>query len=1445
VTAGSVYVNTNPGGDLTTQTPFSIGTEPLTFSSITVVDIDNDGDVDLVTSYTAMETTPLKQSGIKVFLNPGSGDFSEVEPILIGGADQGTESVKAVDVNGDSLIDIVAGNGQFNGAYVKNKVYLNRGSLNFGSPSEAIEFGEDFGTTDRTVDIQVADMNRDGNVDFIVINSDSPNQVYLVSAVDSDTFTMTIGDPTTIGLVDSDAAADDTRAVTVANVNHHDNHPDLIMANSGSPNKLYINPGDGDFSSVVPVLVGTDSADDDSRAIVVDHLEAHGRVVAVANAGQPNKLYHIPHSGAMTEFKTDFAAMEGQPIGADGDADDTRSIAIERVNDDKLKDIVATNVGVATKVYMNPGISGFSSATATSVVSTVSIPGADAKVPSILIDLNNDNVNDLVTAGSVYVNTNPGGDLTTQTPFSIGTEPLTFSSITVVDIDNDGDVDLVTSYTAMETTPLKQSGIKVFLNPGSGDFSEVEPILIGGADQGTESVKAVDVNGDSLIDIVAGNGQFNGAYVKNKVYLNRGSLNFGSPSEAIEFGEDFGTTDRTVDIQVADMNRDGNVDFIVINSDSPNQVYLVSAVDSDTFTMTIGDPTTIGLVDSDAAADDTRAVTVANVNHHDNHPDLIMANSGSPNKLYINPGDGDFSSVVPVLVGTDSADDDSRAIVVDHLEAHGRVVAVANAGQPNKLYHIPHSGAMTEFKTDFAAMEGQPIGADGDADDTRSIAIERVNDDKLKDIVATNVFGGELAMKVYMNPGVTAFSSATATNVASSSDDNGNAGPDATYALALADLDSNGFLDVISNNEFYLNPGGASAGDFTGVEPYKFGTLGADVQFVATADLDADGDQDVVFATNTAIKIYLNPTGSMDRFMAGSFSEYFNSVNPIVISGYGTEAKPTIRHIVLADLNDDKKPDLVVATAKGGLSHFFLNDGTGIFGVASSFTRQRDFGDPDVDVDSRFIYVTDMNEDGVVDILVANYEPDPNAFSANLNSNFLHFGKMIAGTGAFVGQNTWGVLSSIEIEKAGTHGDQHYALGVGDLNSDGVKDVVVGNFMGTNKVFFGSLSDTTYTFKDTYYEVTVDVFPGLPSSSDKTRWIVVADSDGDGWMDIITGNNGGQNRVYYGNGAGGTKGAGAIGYSEKSTLVLLAGDLNNDGNLDAIAGNLGSGMEVTLGISVVVPFDMSAILAQRLQLEGMNSTMATEQGTDGGSSPSIADIEIIVGEPSLNSPTTNFDGSPDSQCRKKDDPYIPVTARMRIEFPIVVCYTPECIILNPLEGLGKAVINGDGTRMPQCPTTGISYSHIHREVLKAPSPPPPSPPPSPPPPRPKPGYPPPPPPPTPSGRIQTLNRVKWFQDLRLISLIAPAITLVLINLVCKGVVNARTFAGLKQACAQMEELCRRRSLKMWPISEMVIHRKGRSSVVYSLGIASTLPPPDGVVASLIGPIPTTTVSVQV
>jgi len=104
----------------------------------------------------------------------------------------------------------------------------------------------------------------------------------------------------------------------------------------------------------------------------------------------------------------------------------------------------------------------------------------------------------------------------------------------------------------------------------------------------------------------------------------------------------------------------------------------------------------------------------------------------------------------------------------------------------------------------------------------------------------------------------------------------------------------------------------------------------------------------------------------------------------------------------------------------------------------------------------------------------------------------------------------------------------------------------------------------------------------------------------------------------------------------------------------------------------------------------------------------IESLDIIVGDPVYGGPT-NFDGTPESECRDPASGYYPVTTRMEISFPLVTCYTPECIILNPLEGIGDAVINEDGNRIKECPASGIAYSHIHREVLINPPAPPPSP----------------------------------------------------------------------------------------------------------------------------------------
>ena len=214
------------------------------------------------------------------------------------------------------------------------------------------------------------------------------------------------------------------------------------------------------------------------------------------------------------------------------------------------------------------------------------------------------------------------------------------------------------------------------------------------------------------------------------------------------------------------------------------------------------------------------------------------------------------------------------------------------------------------------------------------------------------------------------------------------------------------------------------------------------------------------------------------------------------------------------------------------------------------------------------------------------------------------------------------------------------------------------------QVYLGMLSGTTYAVK----HPTTFTIGSIPGSTDNTRALIIADTDGDGWADCIVGNSGEQNRIYYGDGSGGFKGVGAIGSTTKQTLGMVAGDLNNDGNLDAVGGNFASGTEVTLGVSVPVAFDLNAIAAQQLLIKNLSFAGADSGGNP---QPTMTDLDIVVGQPSWG--PTNFDGTPNSQCRNPSDPYIPVTVRFRIEFPLVICYTPECIILNPLEGLGKAV----------------------------------------------------------------------------------------------------------------------------------------------------------------------------
>ena len=114
-----------------------------------------------------------------------------------------------------------------------------------------------------------------------------------------------------------------------------------------------------------------------------------------------------------------------------------------------------------------------------------------------------------------------------------------------------------------------------------------------------------------------------------------------------------------------------------------------------------------------------------------------------------------------------------------------------------------------------------------------------------------------------------------------------------TRSIAVADIDGDGDIDVMEGNfnqtnRLFLNNG---TGDpFNSVNPINVGTA-QDTWFISLADLDSDGDIDVMEGNiDQANRLFLN-NGTGDPF---------NGVNPINV---GTAQDS--RSIALADIDGD------------------------------------------------------------------------------------------------------------------------------------------------------------------------------------------------------------------------------------------------------------------------------------------------------------------------------------------------------------------------------------------------------------------------------------------------------------------------------------------------------------------------------------------------------------
>lgn len=312
----------------------------------------------------------------------------------------------------------------------------------------------------------------------------------------------------------------------------------------------------------------------------------------------------------------------------------------------------------------------------------------------------------------------------------------------------------------------------------------------------------------------------------------------------------------------------------------------------------------------------------------------------------------------------------------------------------------------------------------------------------------------------------------------------------------------------------------------TDAEPSR----GVDIQ-----DFDGDGILDV-FVVNLDVNnalYYGDGTGTFTRQALGQVGE--------IVDDAGNS-----RGIASGDIDNDGDVDVYVCNSLGEPNNFYVNDGGLQLGTQGHFTAQGSGHVTAVTDNSRNAIFADLDDDGDLDLFVANFNNQDNSY-------FVNQGGAQAGTiGTFA-------ASAMMIS---TQGGVSYGADVADLDLDGDLDLFVTNHDGLMAPSPGSVNflyinqggvqgGTTGDFvRDNTGPVGTDISNSLCAG--------FADMDGNGFEDLFVANDEGEDNNLYSN-------LGALTFvavtsdpvvnTRGESIACLWADLDNDGDSDLIVGN--------------------------------------------------------------------------------------------------------------------------------------------------------------------------------------------------------------------------------------------------------------------------------------------------
>ena len=774
----------------------------------------------------------------------------------------------------------------------------------------------------------------------------------------------------------------------------------------------------------------------------------------------------------------------------------TVPMAVGDFNGDGKQDFVAA-AATGVSVFLGNGDGTFQSAVNYSTSSTVT---------SVAVgDFNGDGKMDLAVAND-YPNTSVSvllgnGDGTFQAAVNYPVAQYPYG-VAVGDFNGDGKADLVF---------VSANNVNVLLGNGNGTFSAAVSYSTGVS---AYSVAVGDFNGDGKTDIVAS------TYTGVSVLLGNGNGTFAA---AVNYP--IGTIGNAV--AVADFNGDGKADLAVSNTYYGLDVMLGN-----------GDGTFGPPVNLYTASTSVFGLVVADFDG-DGKADLAAFDLNSVSVLLGN-GDGTFNAAVNYPAGLSTS-----AVVVGNFNGDGKADLLVTA--PTVGFSILLGGAIPDLAIAATHSGGFTQGQVGAA---YTITVSNAGD-----IASSGAVGVVAALPAGL----------TATSIGG----NGWTCVLASLACARSDSLAPGASDTITvkvnvasglsgnvTSTFTVSGGGDQnyannyATDTTFIRFFTATTLssspnpavlGHAVTLTATVTTGATGT--VTFYDGTSFlgsatisggqavfTTYLLPSGARSlRAQYAGDSTYGPSisatraqtVNAVAANGILPSTSYKIvgapKWVGVGDFNGDGKPDLVTANFQNGATgtvSVLLGKGDGTFQPALNSTA----GNWSY---TNSGFVGDFNGDGKPDVVIASD-----------NGLYVLLGN---GDGTFRAALLQSPLGN------------YASLGSADFNGDGIPDLVAVN----NGIIVLFLGNGDGTFQP---PVTVAV------SGNYTSFVVVADMNGDGKPDLVTG----AVSVLLGNGDGTfqppVNGSVAVG----SPGGLVVGDFNGDGKQD-VAVVYWVGVSVLLG----------------------------------------------------------------------------------------------------------------------------------------------------------------------------------------------------------------------------------------------------------------------------------------